>query len=71
MTIYGKLTQQNSLLLSNKKISGYKIVEYAKIPKNFDESTQYIMQKEPIEENERIFVDIEVRNLEVDEEYNE
>lgn len=40
---------------------------YEDIPKDFDESTQYITQKKPDEKEDHIFIGIEIHELEVDE----
>lgn len=55
------------MLLSYTQISGYKEVVYEDIPKDFDESTQYITQKKPDEKEDHIFIGIEIHELEVDE----
>lgn len=62
MQKYGMLVDEN-LLLSSRQLEGYKPVEYAKIPV-FDQSTHYAVQVNPVDEEERIFVDVEIKELE-------
>jgi len=40
---------------------------YAEIPANFDQTTQYVVQKEPVDMGEYIFYDIEIRDLPKDD----
>ena len=56
------------MLLSSKQIDGYKPITYEKLPDNFDQTTQYVVQLEPIENDERIYIGIEVRDLEIEDE---
>lgn len=66
MQKYGMLVDEN-LLLSSRQLEGYKPVEYGKIP-DFNQSTHYAIQASPVDEGERIFVDVEVKELDnVDE----
>lgn len=44
----------------------HKPVKYAPIP-DFDQSTQYVVQKEPVDMGDYIFCDVEIRQLEIDE----
>lgn len=48
-------------------IVAIKPVVYAPIPE-FDQDTQYIVQLEPVEELARIFVGVEIRELELSQE---
>ena len=48
-----------------------KPIIYAEIPETFDQTTQYIIQKEPIDMGEYVFCDIEIRELPTDESENE
>lgn len=40
---------------------------YAEIPSDFDQTTQYIVQKEPIDMGDHLFYDIEVREMSPDD----
>lgn len=62
MQKYGMLVDEN-LLLSSRQLEGYKPVEYAEIP-DFDQSTHYAIQEDPVDEGESIFVGAEIRELE-------
>lgn len=42
---------------------------YAEIP-NYNQETQYVVEKEPVDMGDYIFIDLEVRDLEVDDEQN-
>lgn len=46
---------------------GYKVIKYAVVPE-FDQTSYFITQKEPIETEEHIFIDIEINELPKDEE---
>lgn len=58
-------------MLSLNQLEGYKSVVYAEIPSDFDETTHYIVQSEPIDEGERIFIGVEMFELQIDEEGEE
>ena len=47
-----------------------KPIVYAEIPADFDQTTQYIVQKEPVDMGEYIFRDVEIRELPPDESEN-
>ena len=40
---------------------------YAPIPGTFDQATQYVVQLEPVENTDHIFVGVEVKTLEISE----
>lgn len=61
MQKYGRI-KDNQLELSSKQREGFKPVEYANIPE-FDQTTHYVEQSKPIEESDRIFVGIEIKEL--------
>ena len=42
---------------------------YAKIPE-YNQETQYVIEKEPVDMGEYIFIDLEVKDMEIDEEIN-
>lgn len=48
------------------KQEGYKPIEYAPIPLDFDQTAQYVMQAAPIDKEDHIYVGVEVYNLELD-----
>lgn len=66
MQEYGLLVDGN-LLLSSKPLEGYKSVEYAPIPEEFDQTTHYIIQTEPVDNGDHIFVGNEMHELLIDE----
>ena len=60
------------LVTSDTMLQDYKPIEYAEIPSNFDQMTHYIVQSDPINEDDHIFVGIEIHELEIeDEEFDE
>ena len=71
MENYGKLDSSGNLLLSLNQLEGYKPVVYAEIPLEFDETTHYVVQSEPVDEGERIFIGVEMFELQIDEEGEE
>lgn len=66
MQKYGKLMPNGNMLLSSKHLEGYKPVVYAEIPAEFDETKHYIVQTEPEDQGDHIFVEIEMHDLPVD-----
>jgi hypothetical protein len=71
MQKYGAI-KNGELLVSNNLLQGYKPIEYEKIPKVFDQVTQYITQSEPIDRDDRIYIGIEMHELDLeDEEFDE
>ena len=60
------IIKDGNLLLSSKKLDGYKPVQYAEIP-DFDQSTNYVVQSVPVDNADHIFVDVEIRKLEITE----
>lgn len=61
------MTESGELVQVTKEAEGYKPIEFEKIPKEFDESTQYIMQKEPEDKGDIILIGIEIHDLQEDE----
>lgn len=56
---------QNGVLTElNIQLDGYKPIVYAEIPE-FDESTQYVVQLEPVEETDNIYIGVEIKQLEL------
>ena len=44
-----------------------KPIIYAEIPDTFDQTTQYIVQKQPVDMGDHVFCDVEIRELPQDE----
>ena len=53
-------------MLNSKQLDGYKPIQYAEIP-DFDQSAQYVVQSDPIDNGDHIFIGIEIRQLQLDE----
>lgn len=53
--------------MSENHENGYKIVEYAPIPE-FDQATQYVIQGDFSDDEEKIYVGVEIKQLDLDEE---
>ncbi|TCP32191.1 hypothetical protein EV207_101169 [Scopulibacillus darangshiensis] len=66
MQSYG-IIKNGDLLLSSRQLNGYKPVEYAEIPADFDQLTQYITQATPLDKGDVIFVGVEIHQLEITE----
>lgn len=66
MVKYGKIVN-GELIISSIQFEGYKPIVYADIPESFDQTTQYIIETDPVEEAEQIVIGVEVHNLEPDE----
>ena len=64
--LYG-LIFNGALETSEYPLFNYKPVVYAEIPV-FDQATEFIVQAEPIDRGEDIFVGIEVKKMQIDEE---
>ena len=43
-----------------------KEVRYAEIPE-YNQETQYVIEKEPVDMGDHIFVDLEVKDMEIDD----
>ena len=63
---YGILKNE-ILTIVPKGTPGAKLIKYAKIPE-FDQEFQAVFEKEPVDMSEYIFIDVEVRDVEQDEE---
>lgn len=50
---------------------GYKPIEYQRIPEDFNQETHFITQGEATDEDDYIFVKIEMKELQIDEETEE
>lgn len=66
MEKYGMLVD-GKLLKSESQLEGYKPIVYAPIPL-FDQLTQYVVQTDPIDNGDHIFVGVEVKDMQLDEE---
>jgi len=62
--LYG-LIFNGILETSEYQLYNYKPVVYAEIPV-FDQSTEFVVQSEPIDRGDDIFVGIEIRTMQVD-----
>jgi len=49
---------------------GYKPLHYEEIPKDFDQQTHYIVEKDPVDKQDHIFIAIDIKELEIDDEEN-
>lgn len=66
MPKYGKIVN-GELVTSEVMSQGYKLIKYADVPE-FDQTSYFVTQKEPIETEDHIFIDIEMNELPKDEE---
>jgi hypothetical protein len=66
MQNYGMIID-GKLFSTSKPIDGSKPIVWDEIPA-FDESTQYITQRAPVDEGDRIFIGVEVHDLPPQEE---
>ena len=64
MPSYGIMVD-NTLIIRAFQKDGYKPIVYKDVP-YYDENTQYVVEKEPVEYEDRIYIDLEVRELELD-----
>lgn len=64
MQRYG-IIQNGELLTLNIPLDGYKPVIFAEIA-DFDQSTQYIVQLDPVDNGDHIFIGNEIKQLELD-----
>lgn len=64
---YG-IIQDKKLILSDECQEGYRPVEFAEIPSDFDQQTQAVFQTEPVDMGDYIFVGVEIRALPPSEE---
>ena len=48
-----------------------KPIVYTEIPASFDQTTQYVVQKEPVDMGDYIFCDVEIKELPPDDTENE
>lgn len=70
MPKYGIIVE-GQLTVSYEQKEGYKPIEYAPVPV-FDQMTQYVIQKQPIEFENKIYIGVEVKSIEIgDEEFDE
>lgn len=64
MPNYGAIID-GMLITSSLYKDGYKPLVYKDVP-SYDENTQYVVEKQPVEYEDRIYIDLEVRELELD-----
>lgn len=64
-TTYG-IIQDGQLVRVNPGYPGAKPVVYEDVPM-FDQETQYVVQSPPVDLGDRIYLGVEVRNLELDD----
>ena len=64
MPSYGIMVN-NTLITSPFYKEGYKPLVYKEVPE-YDENTQYVVEGEPVERENDIFINLEVRELELD-----
>lgn len=69
MPKYGRIVN-GELVISESMLEGYKPIEYAKIPE-FDQTAQAVFQGEVTESKDKIHVGVEVRNVEMDDEFED
>lgn len=62
---FGMITE-GQLFTSFEPKDGYKPIEYAPIPE-FDQSAQYVVEIDPIDQGECIYIGVEVKDLEIDD----
>lgn len=55
------------LLTADTLLPNYKPIEYAVIPEDFNQQTHYLVQKEPVEFEEYIYLGIEIKELQLDD----
>ena len=58
------------MLISNHTLEGYKPIKYAKLPEDFNQQTHYAVQGEVEEREDHIFIGIEVKELDIDDNDN-
>lgn len=47
-----------------------KPIKYAEMP-TYNQETQYVIEKEPVDMGDHIFIDLEVKDMEIEEEQEE
>jgi len=67
MQKYGILDSEGNLSTSSKKVDGYKLIEYAKIPETFDENKHYLVESEPVDKGDYIYIGNEIHELEIED----
>lgn len=60
--LYGKITD-GKLVIGIDAASGFKPLVFADTPKNFDQETQYITQSDPVENDDHIFLGVDINIL--------
>lgn len=70
MPDYG-IIKNGELRTSHKQLDGYKPIVYADIPESFDQTSQYITQRSPKDEEDKIYVGVEVHELDIEDDDDE
>jgi hypothetical protein len=63
--MYGKIIN-SALMVSEFQRDGYKPIIYAELPENFDQTTQYAIQSLPIENDDCVYMGINIIDLPVE-----
>ena len=63
---YGILSG-GKLLTADTLLPNYKPIEYAVIPEDFNQQTHYLVQKEPVDFEDYIYLGIEIKELQLDD----
>lgn len=67
MPKYGIINADGSMSTSSKELEGYKPIRYERIPDGFNQETHYVEQSNPTDEDDHIYVGIEVHELELED----
>lgn len=68
MEKYGRIKEDGSLSQSSKPLDGYKLLRHEKIPESFNQESEYVIQCDPVEKDDYIFIGIEIHELEIEDE---
>lgn len=64
---YGMLVG-DTMVTAETLLPNYKPLEYAVIPEEFNQETHYLVQNQPVEFEEYIYLGVETKELELDDE---
>ena len=56
------------LITSESMLQDYKPIEYERLPIDFNQETHYVTQTKPVEEDNHIYIGIEIHELETKDE---
>lgn len=62
--------EQNKLRIVSVDTPGAKLIKYAEIPE-FDQECEAVFEKTPADKGEYIFIDVEIREVEQEDEQSE